>query len=142
DWTGCENQPEDFVGHNTAESDLRDREIVASQLKERISHPEREPVNGPPAQKPRPMLEAVIITINPDNEGQADKNDAARHATVRNSSPNPARHTRKIFVTASANDRHQTPGHFWRSAHGYRCVRHRSTSPVSTGGLRLCLLGR
>ena len=56
------------------------------------------------------MLEWVIIEIDPDNERETDKNNAERHATVRNSSPNPARHTRKIFVTASADDRDQNPG--------------------------------
>ena len=48
------------------------------------------------------MLERIIIKINPDNEREADENNAERHATVRNSSPNPARRTRKIFVTTSA----------------------------------------
>jgi hypothetical protein len=56
------------------------------------------------------MPEGVIIKINPDNEREADENNTQRHATVRNSSPNPARHTRKIFVTASADDRDQNPG--------------------------------
>src|SRR5207248_7226151 len=107
DCPGCENQSEIFVGHERAEGVLRDGEIVASHVKERVSHPEGEPVNEPPAQKPRPMLEGVIIKINPDNEREADENNTQRHATVRNSSPNPARHTRKIFVTASANDRNQ-----------------------------------
>src|SRR5205807_5883427 len=37
-------------------------------------------------------------------------------ATVRNSSPNPARHTRKIFVTASADDQDQNPGPLGLSA--------------------------
>ena len=83
---------------------LRDREIVASHVKERVGHPEREPVNEPPAQKPRPMLERVIIEINPDNERETDENNAQRHATVRNSSPNPARHTRKIFATEDIGD--------------------------------------
>src|SRR5882757_2105810 len=50
------------------------------------------------------MLEWVIIEIDPDNERETDKNNAERHATVRNSSPNPTRHTRKIFVTADIGD--------------------------------------
>ena len=45
------------------------------------------------------MLEWVIIEIDPDNERETDENDAERHATVGNSSPNPARDTRKIFVS-------------------------------------------
>src|SRR5207237_10879687 len=62
------------------------------------------------------MLEWVIIKVNPDNERETDKNNAERHATVRNSSPNPARHTRKIFVTASADDQDQNPGPLGLSA--------------------------
>ena len=54
------------------------------------------------------MLEWVIIKINPDNEREADENDTQRHAIVRNSSPNPVRHTRKILVTACADDRDQS----------------------------------
>src|SRR4029078_8378021 len=56
------------------------------------------------------MLEVVIIKINPDNEREADENNTQRHAIVRNFSPNPARHTRKIFVTAFADDRDQSSG--------------------------------
>src|SRR5512140_3217089 len=62
------------------------------------------------------MLEWVIIKINPDNERETDKNNAERHATVRNSSPNPACHTRKIFVTASADDRDHSPAPLGLSA--------------------------
>src|SRR5436190_9882092 len=54
------------------------------------------------------MLEWVIIEIDADNERETDKNNAERHATVRNSSPNPARHTRKIFVTEGIGDSLQT----------------------------------
>ena len=54
------------------------------------------------------MLEWVIIEIDPDNERETDKNNAERHATVRNSSPNPALHTRKIFVTEGIGDSLQT----------------------------------
>jgi len=54
------------------------------------------------------MLEWVIVEIDPDNEGDTDKNNAERHTTVRNSSPNPARHTRKIFVTEDIGDSLQT----------------------------------
>jgi hypothetical protein len=50
------------------------------------------------------MLERIVIKIDPDYEREADKNNAERHATVRNSSPNPARHTRKIFVAADITD--------------------------------------
>ena len=50
------------------------------------------------------MLERVIIEIDPDYERETDKNNAKRHATVLNSSPNPARHTRKIFVTEDIED--------------------------------------
>jgi hypothetical protein len=49
------------------------------------------------------MLEWVIIKINHDNERETDKNNAERHATVGNSSPNLARHTRKIFAATSAD---------------------------------------
>jgi len=49
------------------------------------------------------VLERVIVEINPDNKHETDKNNAERHATVPNSSPNPARDTRKIFVTTSAD---------------------------------------
>src|SRR5881227_2810568 len=38
-----------FIRHERAERVLRDREIVASHVKERVSHPQREPVNEPPA---------------------------------------------------------------------------------------------
>src|SRR5436305_13888686 len=70
------------------------------------------------------MLEWVIIKVNPDNERETDKNNAERHATIRNSSPNPARHTRKIFVTASADDQDQNPGAFG-AEHMDRCARQR-----------------
>ena len=54
------------------------------------------------------MLEWVIIKIDPDNERETDKNNAERHATVQNSSPNPARHTRKIFGAEDIGDSLQT----------------------------------
>jgi hypothetical protein len=54
------------------------------------------------------MLEWVIIKVNPDNEREADENNTQRHAIVRNFSPNPARHTRKIFVTEDIGDSLQT----------------------------------
>ena len=116
DGPGGEDKAEILVRHERAERVLRDREIVASHVEERVGHPEREPVNEPPAQKPRPMLERVIIKINPDNQRETDENNAERHATVRNSSPNPARHTRKIFVTAPADDRDQSAGPLGLSA--------------------------
>ena len=108
DRPGREDKAEIFVRHERAERVLRDGEIVASHVKERVSHPEREPVNEPPAQKPRAMLEWVIVEINPDDERETDENNAERHSTVRNSSPNPARHTRKIFVTEDIGDSLQT----------------------------------
>ncbi len=74
-----EDEPEIFVRHERAECVLRDREIVASHVKERVGHPEREPIDEPPAQKPRPMFERIIIEINSDNEREADENNAERH---------------------------------------------------------------
>ena len=103
DRAGGEDQAEIFVRHERAERVLRDGEVVASHVKERVGHPEREPVDESPAQKPRPMLERIVVEINPDDQREADENNAERHATVRNCSPNLPCGTRKIFVSHKCN---------------------------------------
>jgi hypothetical protein len=52
---------------------FRHGKIVASHVEERVGHPEREPVDEPPAQKPRAMSERIIIEINPDNQRETDE---------------------------------------------------------------------
>src|SRR5437762_7433236 len=95
DCSGREDEPEIFVRHERAERFLGDSEIVASHIKERIGHPEWEPVDETPAQKRRPMPERIIIEINPHDQRETDEDNAERHGILRNSSQNPARETRK-----------------------------------------------
>ena len=77
-----------------------DSEIVASHIKERVGHPEWEPVDETPAQKPRPIPERIFIEIDPNNERNADKtmlSDMGSFGIVHRIQP--ARHAKSSYHT-------------------------------------------